>query len=111
MTKRDFYGMVIDGVVNDDMVDFAKAEIKKLNASNAKRSTKTAEKQMVVIEQIESMDYDAQTAAEIRDIVNATYGTDYTLPKISSMLKKCVETRQTLSKVIEKGKGYYTTVA
>ena len=45
MTKREFFEMVIANVEVEEMVEFAKAEIEKMDTRNAKRSSKPSEKQ------------------------------------------------------------------
>ena len=44
MTKREFFEKVIATVEDTEMVEFAKAEIHKIDVANAKRSEKRAEK-------------------------------------------------------------------
>ena len=44
MTKRDFYAKVIAAAIDEELTEFAKAEIEKLDKENAKRREKTAAK-------------------------------------------------------------------
>lgn len=37
MTRRDFYNSIINGTVNDEVIEMAKAEVAKLDATNDKR--------------------------------------------------------------------------
>ena len=44
MTNREFYTAVINANINDELTEYAAAEIEKLDATNAKRREKAAEK-------------------------------------------------------------------
>ena len=44
MTKREFMEMVVAGKANEEMAEFAKAEIEKMDARNAKRSATPSKK-------------------------------------------------------------------
>lgn len=44
MTNREFYTAVINANINDELTEYATAEIEKLDATNAKRREKAAEK-------------------------------------------------------------------
>lgn len=39
MTRRDFYNSIINGTVNDEVIEMAKAEVAKLDATNEKRKS------------------------------------------------------------------------
>lgn len=45
MTRREFLEMVIEGKVTDEMKDFARSEITKMNDRNAKRKAKLLTRQ------------------------------------------------------------------
>ena len=44
MTKRDFYTAISAGTMNDELMEFATAEIAKMDDANAKRKEKTSKK-------------------------------------------------------------------
>lgn len=44
MTKREFLNAIATGTINDELVAFATEEIEKMDAANAKRREKNAEK-------------------------------------------------------------------
>lgn len=46
MTQRDFYTAVINNTINNEVIDFAKAEIVKLDARNEKRKNTPTKEQL-----------------------------------------------------------------
>ena len=44
MTKRDFYTAISTGTMNDELMEFATAEIAKVDTANEKRKEKTTKK-------------------------------------------------------------------
>lgn len=110
MTKRDFMTMVMNGVVNDEVMEFAKSEIDRLDAVNEKRRNTISKK---ALENIPLMDRiyneilceEAKTATDVAEVM------EISVQKASSLLRKMVEdgrATKTEVKIPKKGvqKGY-----
>lgn len=81
MTNREFYTAVINANVNADLTEFAQAAIEKLDASNAKKAEKLAEKRAE-----EQPIYDA-LAAVLTDEPQTASDLAAQIPEISSVQK------------------------
>lgn len=110
MTKRDFMTMVMNGEMTDEMKDFARAEIEKLDATLEKRKNTISKK---ALENIPLMDHiydeilgeEAKTATDVAEVM------EISVQKASSLLRKMVEdgrATKTEVKIPKKGfqKGY-----
>jgi hypothetical protein len=105
---RDFFKSVIAGDITPAMQEKAKAEIAKLDATNAKRAEKAAEKakenlpiKQAIFEFLVANG--TKTTAEIAKGVEVLEGS---APKASAMCRQMVEGGQlTASEVSVKGKG------
>ena len=90
MTKRDFYLGVIEAGISEEMTAFAQAEIDKLDATNARRAEKNAEKraaeQPLYDAVVAVLTEDPQTASDIKAQVEAITS----VQKATSILKKLV---------------------
>ena len=89
MTKRDFYTMISNGTVNDEVVEFATAEIAKLDAANEKRKEKTskkAEENQPLVDRIanEILNDQPMTATDVAAILEVT------VQKASSLCRTAV---------------------
>lgn len=108
MTMRDFFKSVISGEITPAMQEKAKAEIAKLDATNAKRAERAAEKakenlpiKQAIFEFLVANG--TKTTAEIAKGVEVLEGS---APKASAMCRQMVEGGQlTVSDVSVKGKG------
>ena len=108
ITMRQFFEAVVNGNITPSMVEKAKAEIAKLDATNAKRAEKAKAKQ-VEYEPIKTAIYHfllvngVKTTAEIAAGVEVLGGSS---PKASAMCRQMVdEGRLTSHEVKVKGKG------
>ena len=108
ITMRQYHEAVISGNITPAMVEKAKAEIAKLDATNAKRAEKAAEKAKENLP-IKQAIFDflvangTKTTAEIAKGVEVLEGSS---PKASAMCRQMVdEGRLTASDVSVKGKG------
>ena len=108
ITMRQFFEAVVNGNITPSMVEKAKAEIAKLDATNAKRAEKAKAKQ-VEYEPIKTAIYHfllvngTKTTAEIAVGVEVLGGSS---PKASAMCRQMVdEGRLTPHEVKVKGKG------
>ena len=108
ITMRQFFEAVVNGNITPAMVEKAKAEIAKLDATNAKRAEKAAEKAKENLP-IKQAIFDflvangTKTTAEIAKGVEVLEGST---PKASAMCRQMVdEGRLTSSDVSVKGKG------
>ena len=108
ITMRQFFEAVINGDVTPAMVEKAKAEIAKLDATNAKRAEKAKAKakenlpiKQAIYEFLKANG--TKTTAEIAKGVEVLEGSS---PKASAMCRQMVECGQlTASDVSVKGKG------
>lgn len=108
ITLRQLFTAVIEGNITPAMQDKARAEIAKLDATNAKRAEKAAEKakenlpiKQAIFEYLVANG--TKTTAEIAREVEVLEGST---PKASAMCRQMVEGgRLTVSDVSVKGKG------
>lgn len=117
ITMRQFLTAVVEGNITPAMIEKAKAEITKLDATNAKRAEKAKAKQ-VEYEPLKTAIFEflvangTKTTAEIAKGVEVLDGST---PKASAMCRQMVEEgRLTASEVSVKGKGKqkaYTAIA
>lgn len=101
MTKREFLEMVINGNMSEEVTDFAKGEIEKMNARNAKRSA-TPSKTAIANEPIKAeigtlLTDEPKTASEIAHEVGIS------VQKCSALLRQM--DGLTVTEVKVKGKG------
>lgn len=86
MTNREFYEAIINGTVNDEIIEKAKAEVEKMDARNAKRAStpsKTAVANAPLIEAISGiLTTEPMTAAEVAEKM------EITTAKASALLRK-----------------------
>lgn len=108
ITMRQYHEAVISGNITDDIIAKARAEIAKLDATNAKRAEKAAEKAKENLP-IKQAIFDflvangTKTTAEIAKGVEVL---ESSTPKASAMCRQMVdEGRLTASDVSVKGKG------
>ena len=108
ITMRQFFEAVVNGNITPAMQEKAKAEIAKLDATNAKRAEK-AKAKAVEYEPIKTAIFEflvangTKTTAEIAKGVEVLEGS---APKASAMCRQMVECGQlTASEVSVKGKG------
>ena len=108
ITMRQFFEAVVNGNITPSMVEKAKAEIAKLDATNAKRAEK-AKAKAVEYEPLKTAIFEflvsngTKTTAEIAKGVEVLEGSS---PKASAMCRQMVdEGRLTASEVSVKGKG------
>ena len=108
ITMRQFFEAVVNGNITPAMVEKAKAEIAKLDATNAKRAEKAKEKAKEN-EPVKSAIFEflvangTKTTAEIAKGVEILEGSS---PKASAMCRQMVdEGRLSVSDVSVKGKG------
>lgn len=108
ITMRQFLTAVVEGNITPAMIEKAKAEIAKLDATNAKRAEKAKAKQ-VEYEPLKTAIFEflvangTKTTAEIAKGVEVLEGSS---PKASAMCRQMVdEGRLTASEVAVKGKG------
>lgn len=108
ITMRQFLTAIVEGNITPAMVEKAKAEIAKLDATNAKRAEKAKEKAKEY-EPLKTAIFEflvangTKTTAEIAKGVEVLEGSS---PKASAMCRQMVEEgRLTSSEVKVKGKG------
>ena len=108
VTLRDLFNAVISGNITDEIRSKAEGEIAKLDATNAKRQEKAAEKAKENLP-IKQAIYDFLVANGVRTTVEIAKGVEVlggSSPKASAMCRQMVdEGRLTDSEVSVKGKG------
>ena len=105
ITMRQFFEAVVNGNITPSMVEKAKAEIAKLDATNAKRAEKAKEK-AVEYEPIMNAIYDFLKANGTKTTAEIAVGIGESVPKTSAMCRKMVEAGRLTSsdvKVPKKG--------
>ena len=111
MTQREFYTAVINASVNDELTTFATAAIEKLDATNARKAEKLAEKRAEEAPLYDALfavlTSDPQTASDLASQVEGIAS----VQKASSMLRKLVEAGKVSSTDLKikgrKAKGYF----
>ena len=108
MTSREFFNAVIEGNITDEIKDFAKSQIEKLDSKNAKRKStdsKTQKENKAIKESLlATMEKDkVYTASEVAEMeIEGITSTQ----KASALLRQMVETGTLTSEEVKvKGKG------
>ena len=105
ITMRQFFESVVNNNITPAMVEKAKAEIAKLDATNAKRAEK-AKAKAVEYEPIKSAIFEFLKANGTKTTAEIAVGVGESSPKTSAMCRQMVEDgRLTSSEVTVKGKG------
>lgn len=108
ITMRQYHEAVISGNITDDVIAKAHAEIAKLDATNAKRAEKAAEKAKENLP-VKQAIFDFLVANGTKFTVEIAKGVEVlegSTPKASAMCRQMVdEGRLTVSDVSVKGKG------
>lgn len=113
MTNRDFFNAIINANINDELTSFAQEAIEKLDARNAKRSSKPSKTALANIPVKEAIvnfleGKENVTAADI------AVGVEVSVQKASSLLRQMVADGQLTAseiKVPKKGKCKAYTLA
>lgn len=107
MTSREFFNAVIEGNITDEIKDFAKSQIEKLDSKNAKRKsadskTQTANKEIKATLLTTFENDKVYIASEIVGTVDGINSTQ----KASALLRQLVEEGKLVSEEVKiKGKG------
>ena len=104
MTNREFYNAIINSNVESELIDFAKAEIDKLDARNDKRRN-TLTKEQIANETLktEMLDFIGDTQKVASEIA---VGLGVSTQKVSALAKQLVESGKLVkNEVAVKGKG------
>ena len=105
ITMRQFFESIINNNITPAMVEKAKAEIAKLDATNAKRAEKAKEKAKEN-EPIKTAIFDFVKANGTKTTSEIALGVGESVPKTSAMCRQMVEeNRLSVSDVSVKGKG------
>lgn len=105
ITMRQFLTAVVEGNITPAMQEKAKAEIAKLDATNAKRAEKAAEKAKENLP-LKNAIFEFLVANGTKTTAEVAAGVGESTPKASAMLRQMVESGQlTVSDVSVKGKG------
>lgn len=106
MTKREFLNAVIETVAVAELQDFARAEIEKMDARNAKRAgtpSKKAQENEPIKERIVAFLYGKDTPQIAREIADEL---GFSTPKISALCGQLVkDDRLKVEDVKVKGRG------
>lgn len=108
MTSREFFNAVIEGNITDEIKDFAKSQIEKLDNKNAKRKTTDSktqkENKAIKTSLLATMEKDkVYTASEVAGMeIEGITSTQ----KASALLRQLVEEGKLVSEEVKvKGKG------
>ena len=105
MTMRELFEAVIKGEITEQAIAKAKAEIAKLDATNAKRAEKAAEKAKENLP-IKQAIFDFLAANGTKTTTEVALGIGESVPKASAMLRQMVdEGRLTSAEVSVPKKG------
>ena len=105
ITLRQLFTAVVEGNITPAMQEKAKAEIAKLDATNAKRAEKAKEKAKENLP-IKQAIFDFLVANGTKTTTEIALGVNESVPKASAMCRQMVdEGRLTASEVSVKGKG------
>lgn len=105
ITMRQFFEAVVEGKITPSIVEKAKAEIAKMDATNAKRSEK-AKAKSAENEPIKSAIYEFVSVNGTKTTTEIAVAIDQSVSKTSAMCRQMVdEGRLTASEVAVKGKG------
>ena len=105
ITMRQFFEAVVNGNITPSMVEKAKAEIAKLDATNAKRAEK-AKAKAVEYEPIKSAIFEFLKVNGTKTTSEIAVGVGESVPKTSAMCRQMVdEGRLTVSEVSVPKKG------
>ena len=104
MTNRDFFNAVINANISDELTDFAKSEIEKLDARNDKRrNTLTKEQKANEEIKVQILDFIGNGKMVASEIAN---GLSLSTQKVSALCKQLVESdKLSVEDVKIKGKG------
>lgn len=104
MTTREFLSAVVSSACSTEVIDFASAELAKMDARNSKRRN-TMTKEQIANEEVKVSIIDALTnGAHFASEVSATCG--ITTQKASALLRQLVVSgKATVGEVKVKGKG------
>ena len=112
MTNREFFNAIIKANVNDELTKHATAELAKLDARNAKRSSKPSKTQLenepIKAHRLEILAVKPMTASEIHEVDE-----DLSTQKISSLCRQLVDAGKLAVeevKVPKKGKQKQYTI-
>ena len=112
MTNREFFNAIINANVNDELTQHATAELAKLDARNAKRSSKPSKTQLenepIKAHLLEILAVKPMTASEIHEVDE-----DLSTQKISSLCRQLVDAGKLAVeevKVPKKGKQKQYTI-
>ena len=103
MTKREFYNIIVTANVSEEVTEFAKAEINKMDAYNAKRKSqpsKKAQENAPLVAKVKTLLEESENPMLASDIAQAL---EITVSKAGA-LAKMVE-GVVITDVIIKGKG------
>lgn len=108
MTSREFFNAVIEGNITDEIKDFAKSQIEKLDSKNAKRKSTDSktqkENKAIKTSLLATMEKDkVYTASEVAGMeIDGIISTQ----KASALLRQLVEEGKLVSEEVKvKGKG------
>lgn len=99
MTKREFYEKVVAGEMNDEMQEFATAELAKMAEAAEKRKGKVSEKEQAkrdanaaLVERVvnEVLGAEAMTATDVGAKLAELTGEEYSVQKVSALCRAAV---------------------
>lgn len=108
MTSREFFNAVIEGNITDEIKDFAKSQIEKLDSKNAKRKTtdSKAQKENKAIKELLLATMEKDKVYIASEVAGMEIEGITSTQKASALLRQLVETGTLTSEEVKvKGKG------
>lgn len=106
MTQREFYNAIVNGTINDDVINHATEELAKMDAANEKRrntpSKKALENAPIVDQIVGLLTAEPKTASDITNEL----GGEYKVQKVSALLRMAVASGKAVASDVKvPGKG------
>ena len=106
MTRRERLEAVINGNITEELVEECKAELEKMNASNAARSAKPTARQIENAKVAEDILGFLTSEPMFVDSIVSNLGGDFTRQRVSGILTNLVKDGKVISEDVKvKGKG------
>lgn len=110
MTKKEFLEKVIEMTSDTEILEFARKELENIELKNEKAREKRKEKSKER-DELSGFIYnnltanEPKTCADIIEILANSFNLELSTPKVSSLMKKCMDEHEDVMKVIVKIDG------
>ena len=110
MTKKEFLEKVIEMNSDAEILEFARKELENIELKNEKAREKRKEKSKER-DELSGFIYtnltakEPKTCADIIEILTNNFNLEFSTPKVSSLMKKCMDEHEDVMKIIVKIDG------